>query len=170
MDPTYPEVSIKTDAAEVASEALGIPRLRHLERPGKADDQVLDLAAEQRRIVAKIETLQERSRRVREALSEVEPLLEQFRQSVLAAAFRGDLTAGWRAAHPKVEPARELLYRIRTERRRHWEQTELAKYEAKDQKPPKNWQDKYEEPEPIDDSDLPELPAGWVSAILILTS
>ena len=65
--------------------------------------------AEQRRIVANIEALQERSRRAREALSEVGPLLEQFRQSVLAAAFRGDLTADWRAAHTNVEPASALV-------------------------------------------------------------
>jgi type I restriction enzyme S subunit len=72
---------------------------------------------EQRRVVAKIEALQERSRRAREALTEVGPLLEQFRQSVLAAAFRGNLTADWRAAHPNVEPASKLLHRILTERR-----------------------------------------------------
>jgi type I restriction enzyme, S subunit len=117
--------------------------------------------AEQRRIVAKIEALQERSRRAREALAEVGPLLEQFQQSVLAAAFRGDLTADWRAAHPNVEPASELLYRSRAERRRLWKQAELAKYAAKNQKPPKNWQDKYEEPEPVDNPGLQELPDGW---------
>jgi type I restriction enzyme S subunit len=117
--------------------------------------------AEQRRIVAKIEALQERSRRAREALTEVGPLLEQFRQSVLAAAFRGDLTADWRAAHPHVEPASVLLQHIRAERRHRWEQAELAKYAAKGQKPPKNWQEKYQEPEPIDDSNLPELSQGW---------
>ena len=99
--------------------------------------------AEQRRIVTQIEALQERSQRAREALSEVGPLLEQFRQSVLAAAFRGDLTADWRAAHPNVEPASVLLQRIRAERRHRWEQAELARYEAKGQKPPKNWQEKY---------------------------
>ena len=122
--------------------------------------------AEQRRIVAKIEALQERSRRAREALSEVGPLLEQFRQSVLAAAFRGDLTTDWRVTHPNIEPACELLQRIRTERRRRWEQAELAKYEAKGTKPPKNWKERYKEPEPVDDSDLPELPEGWVWASL----
>jgi type I restriction enzyme S subunit len=117
--------------------------------------------AEQRRIVEKIEALQERSRRAREALLEVGPLLEQFRQSVLAAAFRGDLTADWRAAHPNVEPASELLRHIRAERRHRWEQAELIKYEAKGQNPPKNWGDRYKEPEPVDNSDLPELPVGW---------
>jgi type I restriction enzyme, S subunit len=118
-------------------------------------------AAELRRIVAKIEALQERSRKGREALAEVQPLLEEFRQSVLAAAFRGDLTADWRAAHPDVEPANELFHRIRAERRRRWEQAELAKYEAQGQNPPKNWGDRYEEPETLDNSYLPELPMAW---------
>jgi type I restriction enzyme S subunit len=117
--------------------------------------------AQQQRIVMKIEALQKRSRQVREALAEVGPLLEQFRQSVLAAAFRGDLTAAWRTAHPSVEPASELLHRIRAERRRCWEQVELAKYEAKDQKPPMNWKERYKSPELVDDSELPELPEGW---------
>lgn len=122
--------------------------------------------AEQRRIVAKIEALQERSRNAREALAEVGPLLEQFRQSLLAAAFRGDLTADWRAAHPHVEPASELLARIRKERRQKWEQAELAKYKAKGKQPPKGWQDKYTEPEPVDDSELPELPEGWCWGVM----
>jgi type I restriction enzyme S subunit len=117
--------------------------------------------AEQQRIVAKIDALQERSRRAREVVAEVRPLLEQFRQSVLVAAFRGDLTANWRAAHPNVEPASELLHCIRIERRHRWEQAELAKYEAKGQKPPQNWQDKYEAPEPVDDAELPGLPDSW---------
>lgn len=51
---------------------------------------------EQRRIVSKIEALQERSGRAAKALAEVGPLLEQFRQSILAAAFSGRLTADWR--------------------------------------------------------------------------
>lgn len=122
--------------------------------------------AEQRRIVAKIEALQARSRQARQALAEVGPLLEQFRQSLLAAAFRGDLTADWRASHLDVEPATELLQRIRQERRQRWEQTELAKYEANDKQPPKGWQEKYKEPVPADDSQLPELPDGWCWARL----
>ena len=119
---------------------------------------------EQRRIVSKIESLQERSSRARRALSEVGPLLEQFRQSVLRAAFSGRLTADWRAAHRDVEPATELLSRIRTERRHRWEQSELAKYEAKGKQPPKNWQGKYKEPQPLSNdelAELPSLPDGW---------
>ena len=115
-------------------------------------------STEQRRIVAKIEALQERSRRAREALAEVGPLLEQFRQSVLAAAFRGDLTADWRAAHPTSNLPANSSTASASNAAAVWEQAELAKYEAKGQKPPKNWQDKYEEPEQVDDFDLPELP------------
>ena len=56
--------------------------------------------------------------RGREALDAIPPLLERFRQSVLAAAFRGDLTADWRAKHPDVEPASVLLERIREDTER----------------------------------------------------
>jgi type I restriction enzyme, S subunit len=122
---------------------------------------------EQRRIVAKLESLQSRSRRAREALEAVPPLLEKLRQSILAAAFRGDLTADWREQHPDVEPASELLKRIRIERRKKWEQAELAKLKAKGKKPTDDkWKQKYVEPEPVDDSELPELPEGWVWASL----
>jgi len=127
---------------------------------------------EQQRIVSKIESLQERSRRAREALAEVKPLLDQFRQSVLAAAFRGDLTADWRAKNPDVEPASELLKRIRTERRRKWEEAELAKYEAKDRQPPQGWQDMYDAMKKkavratiadvrADGVAIDEIPEGW---------
>jgi type I restriction enzyme, S subunit len=133
---------------------LNVPKLDALSIP-------LPPLPEQRRIVSKIESLQSRSSRARRALSEVGPLLEQFRQSVLSAAFSGRLTADWRAANPDVEPASELLSRIRTERRQRWEQAELAKYEAKGKKPPKAWKDRYKEPEPVDESALPELPTGW---------
>ena len=58
----------------------------------KAFHVCLPPPAVQQRIVAKTEALQARSRKAREALDGVPALLEQFRQSVLAAAFRGDLS------------------------------------------------------------------------------
>jgi len=117
---------------------------------------------EQRRIADKIDALQAKSRRAREALETVKPLLEKFRQSVLAAAFRGDLTAEWRKQNPDVEPASKLLERIRAERRARWEEAELAKMQAKGVKPKNDkWKEKYEEPAPVDTEGLPELPEGW---------
>lgn len=117
--------------------------------------------AEQLRIVSAIESLQERSSRAKQALCEVGPLLSQLRQSVLRGAFSGRLTARWRTENRGAEPASELLARIRTERRERWEAAQLAKYEAKGKQSPKNWQDKYKEPEPVDESELPELPESW---------
>ncbi len=122
---------------------------------------------EQRRIVAKIEALTARSRRAKQALDAIPTLLERFRQSVLASAFRGDLTADWRAKNPDVEPASVLLERIRVERRRRWEETELAKMRAKGKEPKDNkWKAKYKEPAPVDTTGLPELPEGWCWARL----
>lgn len=122
---------------------------------------------EQRRIVAKLDALRARSRRAKEALDAVPALLDRLRQSILAAAFRGDLTADWREQNPDVEPASELLKRIRIERRKRWEEAELAKMVAKG-KPPKDdrWKAKYVEPDPVDATDLPALPDGWCWASL----
>lgn len=117
---------------------------------------------EQRRIVAKIEDLSARSRAAKEALDAIPPLLERFRQSVLAAAFRGDLTKQWREQNPNVEPASVLLDRIRQERRHRWEQDYLAQQKAKGKTPKDDkWKEKYQEPEPVDTTGLPELPEGW---------
>lgn len=117
---------------------------------------------EQRRIVEKIEALTDRSRKARAALDQIPALLDQFRQSVLAAAFRGDLTADWRAQNPDVETAEALLERIRVERRQRWEKAELEKMKAKGTELQNDkWKSKYKEPELVDLSELPELPSGW---------
>ncbi len=52
--------------------------------------------AEQSRIVARLEKLEAHSRRARATLDAIPAQLAQARQSLLAAAFRGDLTADWR--------------------------------------------------------------------------
>ncbi|MCA9233472.1 MAG: restriction endonuclease subunit S, partial [Planctomycetales bacterium] len=70
-------------------------------------------------------------------------------------------------AHPDVEPASKLLDRILAERRAKWEEAELAEMEAKG-KAPKNdkWKAKYKDPGAPDNGALPELPDGWVWALL----
>jgi len=55
--------------------------------------------AEQGRIVARLEKLAAHSRRARIALDDVPELLAHARQSILAAAFRGDLTKKWRKSN-----------------------------------------------------------------------
>jgi len=54
--------------------------------------------AEQKRIVAKVEELLARVNAARERLARVPAILKRFRQSILAAACSGRLTADWREA------------------------------------------------------------------------
>ncbi|CAD76983.1 MAG TPA: hypothetical protein DDX19_14020 [Rhodopirellula baltica] len=162
LNMTFFRFAINHKLEELIGKAHGGVGLRHVTKGKFEATQVpLPPLAEQSRIVSAIESLQERSSRARFLLSEVGPLIGQLRQSVLRDAFSGKLTADWREANPNVEPAFKLLSRIRTERRERWEAEQLAKYEAKGKQPPKNWQDKYKEPEPVDESELPELPDGW---------
>ena len=51
---------------------------------------------EQRRIVEKLDRIFDRLRKVRDELSHIKKLIDRYRQAVLTAAFRGDLTADWR--------------------------------------------------------------------------
>lgn len=138
-------------------------------RPRIVGQLTLKLAPlnEQKRIVARIEELQAHSQRAREALEAIPDLLEQLRQSTLAAAFLGDLTKEWREKHQDVEPASELLKRIHTERRKRWEEAEREKLKTKGLSGDKLDEEfakrrkKYKESAPVDTSDLPELPDGW---------
>jgi type I restriction enzyme S subunit len=68
--------------------------------------------AEQKRIVAKIDALLARVDVAHERLAKLPAILKRFRQSVLAAACSGRLTADWREAHTDVESAPNALSRI----------------------------------------------------------
>jgi len=103
---------------------------------------------EQHRIVAKIEELFTRLDAGVEALNKVKAQLKHYRQAVLRDAFQGKLTQEWREAHKgELEPASKLLERIKEERR-------------------KNAKGKYKELPPLDTSDLPDLPEGWVWTVI----
>lgn len=114
---------------------------------------------EQRRIVAKLDTIFEQTRAAKARLERLSAPLEKLKRSILAAAFRGNLTKNWRAAHPDVEPASALLERIRAERRRRWETGLRAKG-----KNPRTTT--YFEPKPVEVDGLPDLPEGWAWASL----
>jgi type I restriction enzyme S subunit len=64
---------------------------------------------EQKRIVAKLEKLLTKVNESCDRLSRIPTILKRFRQSVLASACSGRLTADWRQSHPDIEPAEELL-------------------------------------------------------------
>ena len=81
-------------------------------------DLPLPPLAEQKRIVAKVEELLARVNAARERLARVPAILKRFRQSILAAACSGRLTADWRDGHPSVMAAPGLLERLRAMRQR----------------------------------------------------
>lgn len=75
-------------------------------------------------------------------------LLVQLKQSILQEAIQGKLTADWRKQNPDVEPASELLKRIKTEKAQLVNDKKIKK----------------EKPlPPITEAEIPfELPEGWV--------
>jgi type I restriction enzyme, S subunit len=69
---------------------------------------------EQRRIVGIITSLAEKSKRSRDQLDHVLPrLMEKYKQSILTAAFRGELTRNWRHLHPDKKTVEPILRDIR---------------------------------------------------------
>ncbi len=138
IEPEWLFSTVKTHEFVYAMSAIVQGALYPAVRPGdvRAYRVPIPPNAEQTRIVSAIESLQSRSSRARVLLSEVGPLVDQLRQSVLRNAFSGKLTADWRKQNPNAEPASELLTRIRTERKERWETEQLAKYEAKGKHPP----------------------------------
>lgn len=60
--------------------------------------------AEQRRIVAKVDGLTARTTRAREELDRVPTLIARYKQRLLALAFSGELTAGWRQEYGGRDP------------------------------------------------------------------
>lgn len=128
------------DYAHHHSTGVQLPRVGWTEMA--ALELPLPPLAEQHRIVEKIDGLLSRASATGTRLARVKEMVKRFRQSVLAAACSGRLTADWRELHPETEPVSALLDRIRAERK-----AALGK--------------KYREPEELDTESLPELPEGW---------
>ena len=109
--------------------------------------------AEQRRIVAEIETQFTRLDASVAALRRAQANLKRYRASVLKAACEGRLVpTEAELAHSEgrdYEAAGVLLERILAERRARWESQEKRR-------------GKYKEPSAPDASAQPELPEGWV--------
>ncbi|MBL0040053.1 MAG: restriction endonuclease subunit S [Xanthomonadales bacterium] len=55
---------------------------------------------------------------VQHEITRQEALLAKLKQAILQEAIAGKLTANWRAAHPDVEPASQILQRIQAEKAR----------------------------------------------------
>lgn len=144
----------------------GSTRLKLTNSAMKQIPMVVAPAAEQIRIVAKLEELLSDLDTGVAELKTAQKKLTQYRQSLLKAAVEGSLTAAWRAQNEPTETGAQLLERILIERRARWEAKQLAKFKHQGKTPPKDWEKKYPEPVQPETTALPELPAGWVWASL----
>lgn len=113
--------------------------------------------AEQRRIVAKLETLLGKVDASQQRLAKIPVLLKRFRQSVLAAACSGRLTAEWREEKREIELAGDFVRRVQVERKAAYERASAAAAEKGERKPklPKN------EFTAVVDEDADGLPDRW---------
>jgi type I restriction enzyme S subunit len=92
--------------------------------------------AEQRRIMTKLEKLLGQVDACQQRLAKIPTLLKRFRQSVLAAACSGRLTADWREENPTVESASDFVYRTQLERKTTYD-AQCARATSGDQRKPK---------------------------------
>lgn len=132
---------------------------------------VLAPLGEQHRVVEAIESHLSRLDAAITSLERVQSKLKAYRASVLKAAVEGRLVpteaALARAEKRDYEPADALLTRVLSERRRRWEEAELAKLKAKGKTPKDDtWKEEYEKPTAPDVSSLLGLPEGWCWASL----
>lgn len=75
----------------------------------KAHPILIAPLAEQRRIVAKLETLLGKVDACQQRLAKIPVLLKRFRQAVLAAACSGELTVDWRTRHSTLSRPETIL-------------------------------------------------------------
>lgn len=129
---------------------------------------VLPPLNEQRRIVAKIEELFSEVDAGVASLKTARAQLGVYRQSLLKQAFEGKLTEQWRTQNPdKLEPAEQLLARIRSEREARYQQqltdwqTAVEEWEAKGKEGKKPSKPKVLDIPSISDLDIANAPDGW---------
>ena len=95
--------------------------------------------------------------------------LRRYRASVLKSAVEGRLTQKWRSKNSGRRTRLRALRPHPRDRRQRWEQQQLATYESKGKKPPKNWQSKYKEPTAPDTGQIPEsVEGGFATEVWLL--
>lgn len=102
---------------------------------------------EQKNIFEKKLIVEKKSDELESEIQTQKQLLTQLKQSILQEAIQGKLTVEWRKQNPDVEPASELLKRIKAEKAQLIKEKKIRK----------------EKPlPPITENEIPfELPEGW---------
>lgn len=102
---------------------------------------------EQKRFIELEEDISNRVKRLNLEISLQKEYLAKLKQSILQDAICGKLTEDWREANPNIEPASELLKRIKAEKQRQIKEGKIRKEKPLD---------------PITDIDLPfTIPTTW---------
>ncbi len=115
---------------DYSDHVTGTTRLKLTQNALKSIPICVAPAAEQHRIVAKIEELFSELDKGIESLKTAQTQLKVYRQAVLKHAFEGKLTAQWREENKdKLETPEQLLARIKQEREARYEQ-QLQEWKA----------------------------------------
>ena len=123
-------VKYALDAFDFTDHVNGTTRLKLTQGAMRSIPLALPPFAEQKRIVAKVEELLGRVSAARERLAKVPALLKRFRQSVLAAACSGQLTADWRDDRSGSETASGFLKRVLARREKRWSDFVKTRYKT----------------------------------------
>ncbi len=165
LDPDYlyrflHQQQVRRDAAEIFTGSAGQLRvpvsfIKELPFP-------LPPLTEQRRIVAALDAILGKVAACQARLAKIPTLLKRFRQSILAAACSGRLTADWRESVDTQESAEDLQQRIAVYHRECWEGDQLTRMVAKDALPKNDkWKTAYIAPTFQPNDEMRELPEGW---------
>jgi len=106
---------------------------------------------EQRRIVAKLEQLLGKVDACHLRLAKIPVLFKRFRQSVLAAACSGRLTADWGEKNVNIESAQGFFEKVNKQRQEVWKKKANIRRRRT-----------YPTPEDFDSANLPDTPESWL--------
>jgi restriction endonuclease S subunit len=149
LHPEYLEVVSQAEILQQQIVAKGSTNYSSI-RPGSVLEWQIPLPLDidvQKQIARNFWAIQSKLSAARTEITHQQSLLAKLKQAILQEAIQGKLTADWRAAHPDVEPASQLLHRIQAEKARL-----IAAKKLRPEKPlPK-----------ITPAEIPfEIPKGW---------
>jgi type I restriction enzyme, S subunit len=155
FDGTYLTLALQTLRLIELDTSTAIPGLNRDDI--YAERLIVAPAAEQKRIVERIEQVDAIARKARNRLARCIAATKAFRQAVLAAACSGKLTEDWRARHPELKSGTDLQKEMRSNRKAEWHQLQSSR------RPKKNVE--YCEPLiPEIAENIPEIPDAWCTA------